>query len=301
MVLSLTIDPATPATAHLGTYHGGVYKSTDGGENWRALKSKLGDTSVSVLAIRPLTPFTLLAGSGNGSKTEACMYLGTHGNEDWMVVSLGCMVLDIAFDPVTPSNVYAGVLAGLGKSKDGGLTWKLAPMAKPGWTEPEVYALAVDPAAPATLYAGTYAGDVYKTTDSGASWQAVNVVPMSNDGRIGILALAIDPATPSTLYAGTYQGVFKSTDSAKSWQKAGAGLPTSGVSAIAINPAMPATLYIGIVGGGVFKSTDSGETWSAFNAGLTTNNIQTLVFGPETPAILYAGTDDGVFAIRQTK
>ena len=37
-----------------------------------------------------------------------------------------------------------------------------------------VYALAIDPLTPTTLYAGTYGGGVFKSTDGGASWSAVN-------------------------------------------------------------------------------------------------------------------------------
>ena len=39
-----------------------------------------------------------------------------------------------------------------------------------------ISALAVAPQSPDTLYAGTDAGSVFKSTDSGASWHAVNIV-----------------------------------------------------------------------------------------------------------------------------
>src|SRR5678815_1934026 len=37
-----------------------------------------------------------------------------------------------------------------------------------------VKALAIDPSTPATVYAGTYSGGVFKSTDGGASWSAIN-------------------------------------------------------------------------------------------------------------------------------
>ena len=64
-----------------------------------------------------------------------------------------------------------------------------------------VSALAIDPATPATLYAGT-SGGVFKSTDGGANWSAVNTGLTATN----IQALAIDPATPTTLYAGTWGG-----------------------------------------------------------------------------------------------
>jgi hypothetical protein len=70
-----------------------------------------------------------------------------------------------------------------------------------------VTALAVDPSAPATLYAGSWAADfgVFKSTDGGASWTAMNAGLTS----LFVNALAIDPSTPARIYAGTEGGVYE--------------------------------------------------------------------------------------------
>ncbi|MGZ8240736.1 MAG: WD40/YVTN/BNR-like repeat-containing protein, partial [Methylobacter sp.] len=70
--------------------------------------------------------------------------------------------------------------------------------------------LAIDPSDPMTLYAGsgdngsifmsTRGGGVFKSTDSGASWQVVNSGLPPN---LGVNVLAIDPLDGATLYAGT--------------------------------------------------------------------------------------------------
>ena len=66
------------------------------------------------------------------------------------------------------------------------------------------------------MYAGTGGGGgnpnenrgVFKTTDGGVIWQAVNT-GLTN---LNVHALAIDPGNPATVYAGTYgSGVFKIT------------------------------------------------------------------------------------------
>src|ERR1019366_4735212 len=93
----------------------------------------------------------------------------------------------LAIDPTTPSTLYAGTgyQAGTGgggvyKSTDGGGTWSAVngPTGLSGFV---VDALAIDPSTPSTLYAGT--GDpegagtgngVYKSTDGGGTWNAVN-------------------------------------------------------------------------------------------------------------------------------
>lgn len=64
-----------------------------------------------------------------------------------------------------------------------------------------VSGLAIDPRNPATIYAGTYGG-VFKSTDGGAHWQAMN----TGLNNLFVRALAIDPLNPATVYAGV--GVF---------------------------------------------------------------------------------------------
>ncbi len=109
-------------------------------------------------------------------------------------------------------------------------------------------------------------------------------------------ALAINPTAPATLYAGMdggSRGVFKSTDSGRTWAAASTGLTNPYVHALAINPTTPATLYAGTSVGGVFRSADSGGTWTAASTGLTNQQVYALVINPATPATLYAGTYGG--------
>ena len=73
-----------------------------------------------------------------------------------------------------------------------------------------INALALDPQTPATLYAGTWGvgtncGGVFKSTDGGGSWTALNA-GLTN---LHVQTLALDTSTPPRLYAGTVgSGVF---------------------------------------------------------------------------------------------
>jgi hypothetical protein len=173
-----------------------------------------------------------------------------------------------------------------------------------------VEALAIDPVTPSTLYAGTEGGGVFKSTDSGASWSAVNTGLPSGDLGPSVQALAIDPLTPSTLYAGGLadpfsgtRGMFKSTDGGASWTAINTGLTTINVRMLAIDPKTPSTLYAGTayynesMTVGVFQSTDGGASWSPVNTGLTEDlDVGTFAIDPLTPTTLYAGTyGSGVF------
>jgi uncharacterized repeat protein (TIGR02543 family) len=196
----------------------------------------------------------------------------------FVVTLVLCLVLSL-------SGVLVGVPAVRGADTG---TWTQLPLYGGG-----VFSLAINPATPTTLYAGTYSGGVFRSTDSGATWTAVNTGLTSHD----VLSLAINPAT---LYAGTWgAGIFRSTDSGATWTAVDAGLTSQDVYAIAINPAAPSTLYAGTYDG-VFRSTDSGATWTVMNTGLTNHHVQSLAIDPLAPTILYAGTTLGGGVFRST-
>jgi hypothetical protein len=223
----------------------------------------------------------------------------------------------MAFAPLLPLIYAAFLIAGAQAARAGTNVWT-----SNGPYLESVTALAIDPHTPSTLYAGTGGAGVFRSTNSGSSWSAVNTGLTGPFGAaFPVTALAIDPHTPSTLYAGTeYEygyggvGVFQSTNSGASWSAVNSGLADpSGtavsVTALAIDPHTPSTLYAGAIncpmagcsGAGVFQSTNSGSSWSAVNTGLSGDalTVNALAIDPHTPSTLYASTDAGVFSIQQ--
>ena len=93
-----------------------------------------------------------------------------------------------------------------------------------GLTSLNVSAMALSPdyTTDLTLFVGTFGG-VFKSTDGGAYWSAVNA-GLTNL-YVHALALSPDYASDRTLFAGTYSdGVFKATDGGTSWSAMNAGL-----------------------------------------------------------------------------
>ena len=166
-----------------------------------------------------------------------------------------------------------------------------------------VTGLVIDPQTPSTLYIGTSSDGVFRSTDGGNSWSAVNA-GLTN---LFIQALAIDPQTPSTLYAGTRDffgsfvvgEIFRSTDGGESWGTI-SGL-SGAITELAIDPETPTTLYattLSFFVGSVFRSTNGGERWSATSNGLPTVNtpFPALAIDPQTSSTLYVGNRGyGVF------
>lgn len=215
-VTTLVIDPQTPATLYAGSlyytpegYHGGIHKSTDGGDTWNYIISGLIDPydnfiigGISRLVIDPQAPATLYANvtlRRSGSK----IYKTTDGGRYWSPASGGApeyYITALVVDPRTPTTRYAGTDFGVYKSVDGGGSWSTA---NTGLSSLRIDHLVIDPATPTTLYASTRQGSVFKTADGGGSWSALT------DGLTHpVRDLAIDPRDTSTLYAPTTSGVF---------------------------------------------------------------------------------------------
>ena len=283
-VTSLAIDPLTPTTVYAGTYRGGVFRSTDSGDDWTAVNSGLTSQDIRCLAIDPLTPTTLYAGTWGGG-----VFRSADTGITWTAVSTGLTHHDVyalAVNPTSPTTVYAGTYGGVFRSVDSGTTWNVV---NSGLTNVHVQSLAINPLTPTTLYAGvTLGGGVFRSTDSGTTWSAVN----TGLSDCWIQSLAINPLAPAALYAGTKGGVFRSTDSGATWTGADTGLTYHVVWSLAIDPLTPTTIYAGTYGGGVFRSTDSGDHWTAENSGLTSQDIRCLAIDPGAPSTLYAGTYD---------
>ena len=154
----------------------------------------------------------------------------------------------------------------------------------------------IDTPSPTTLYAGTYAGGVFKSTNGGASWSAIN---SGLSGVYDVVALAIDPMTPSTLYASIDNLLYKTTNGGGTWSPVTTGLGGNRglfpyIHSLAINPYLTGTLYAA-ADDGVYKSTDSAGSWTNILTRLSNARILSVAIDPHTPSILYTGTDGGVF------
>src|SRR5207249_8971973 len=81
-----------------------------------------------------------------------------------------------------------------------------------------INALAIDPQTPTTLYAGTSGHGVFRSTDGGGNWSAVNTGLSTPYGAVLVNALAIAAPTPTTLYAASSVGSsVESIDGGGNW------------------------------------------------------------------------------------
>ncbi len=193
----------------------------------------------------------------------------------------------LVIDPKSPATLYVAGGSAVFKTVDRGQSWTSTPVSPSA----AVSSLAIDPVTPSTLYAGLNGGPgkVFKSTDSGASWQPG---PAAFGTPSSIQKLAIDPATPSTLYADVYPaGLFKSTNGGQTWAALPNGPKTIAASqrALVVDPGLHGTLYAIDILNGTFKSTDGGATWTHLNVDGDVDETA-LVIAPTSSATLYVAT-----------
>ena len=287
--------PITPGNLNPG----GVFTSSNAGNTWTPTSTGLLHPKVYALAIDPVSPNRIYAGTGHGVGRSR------DGGATWQTaiqalptsaslaprIAIG-YIYSLAVDPLTPARLYAGTSQGFFQSLDAGTNWTLTSTGLVSFFSvvPQVQAIAVDPVTPSTLYAATSVG-VFSSTNAATNW--VPTALYNNDVR----AIAIDPQATATLYVATTDGFYRSTDQGGLWKAFNNGLSNLFCLALAIDPQTPSTLYVGTANG-LFKSLDRGTNWNLLSLSLGfTNGLQVnaLAVNPSAPATLYAGTDQGTF------
>jgi len=211
---AITIDPRNPKVIWVGTGESwmrnsvsigdGLYKSTDGGENWTNVGLKTSEHIVKIL-IDPSatnTVYVCVPGALWSDSDDRGVYKTTDGGKTWAKIlkganlSTGCSLLSM--DATHPQTLYAGM-------------WDFR---RKGWT----FRSGGDgPTAPS-------ASALFKTTDGGATWTDLSTagtgLPVKPWGRV---AVAVAPSKPDVVYAfieavPPLNALYRSNDAGKTWK-----------------------------------------------------------------------------------
>ncbi|WP_228450023.1 F510_1955 family glycosylhydrolase [Streptomyces alkaliterrae] len=175
--------------------HHGLIESTDAGKSWKTL-SLGGEADFHALEHVHNTTY--------GYDSTKGMLRVSKDGKSWDDRAR-LQALDIAVSPNDPDTVLATTPDGIARSTDGGRTFR--PGRKPAmaflsWPAPDV------------LYGLDSRGGVHRSTDGGATWDKAGELPGAGSG-----VQALTAVDKRRVLAATADGVYESTDGAKSFAK----------------------------------------------------------------------------------
>lgn len=235
------------------------------------------------LVVDPKDPERIVVGGHEGGAVS------DDGGKTWTQASgiEGADAMGWVIDPQNPSKMYVSGHYGFYRSEDGGKTFDKD---NSGLPATDMHGLGMDPKNPETLYAYVVDRGVYRSTNSGGSWQRLS-------DEVGVMGpILVHPENPNTLYVSSMQGMrgnfSETTDGGKTWRTV-APLPGM-VMSIAQDQKNLDTFYAAN-GQRVLKSTDGGESWRTVVGGLP-SGVSAVAVSPSNPMIVYAGALDGTTA-----
>ena len=239
-----------PNTVYAGVEDAAIFRSTDGGENWKELPG--------------------LRGQATGPK--------------WQPGAGGLCLHTIILDPSNPQRMWIAIsAAGAFRSDDGGATWKPINRGLKSQYIPDpdaetghcVHHIAMNPRRPGVLFMQKH-WDVMRSDDAGDNWKEVSGNLPTDFG----FAIDVHAHEPETIYVVpiksdsehyVHEGklrVYRSRTGGNEWQPLTKGLPQRDCyvnvlrDAMAVDSLDKCGVYFGTTGGQVYASADAGDSWA---------------------------------------
>ena len=250
----------------------GLYKSVDGGSNWKKVGFEKSER-ISSIEIHPTNSQVMYVGVLGAlwsDSQERGVYKSEDGGATWTQVlytdqKTGCA--DIIMDPKDPNTLYASM-------------WEFR-------------------RTPWSFNSGGANSALYKSTDAGKTWNRIhNGYPA---GKMGRIAVAVAPSDNNILYSVVESevkeksGLYKSTDGGQSWEfkngDFGLVVRPFYFSRIVIDPRNPDVVVKAGLRGSI--SRDGGSTFR--NLGNMHADIHDILFDIHNSDRMYVGTDGGLY------
>ncbi len=265
-----TGEPWTRNSVSVGA---GVFKTTNGGEDWNFMGLEGTDNIADIIINPQNSDEVFVAALGNiwEPNAERGVFKTSDGGKSWRKVlfvdeNTGCS--DLAIDPENPNVMFAGM-------------WDFRRK-------------------PYTFRSGGSGSGLYKSTDGGESWEKItDGLP---EGELGRIAVAISPVNTNIVYAlieAKESALYRSLDKGETWEKRS----TSGIvgerpfyfSAIIPDPVDTNRFYK--PGFTLYVSDDGGYSYTTpfVEGGRLHSDIHTVWVNPNNNRHLYIGTDGGFY------
>jgi photosystem II stability/assembly factor-like uncharacterized protein len=301
-------------TLYLGTAAGGLWKSTNGGEQWQRLSDSLDSPSIGAIHVRAgakASEDEVWVGTGEAYAGGCAGYFGqglyqsTNGGGAFVARNgSGTNELTLSFiNGIDRGPGNSGVIlvggggrctggssagSGVYRSTDGGLNWTRT-------LTGVSMDVRFDPADALIAYAAVNGSGIFKSTDAGVTWINVLATTASH------VRLARATADAALLVALTNSTLYRSTDAGTAWTPVNSSACDGQCSynlAVDAHPTDAARVMVGAIR--PYLSSNGGSTLTAMTAtwggGQTVHqDIHIVQFSRNTPERLWIGSDGGLW------
>ena len=320
---AVTGVPGKPNLYYFGGTGGGVWRTEDGGHSWENISDGFFGGSIGSVAVAPSDHNVIYVGGGEKTVRGNVSYgYGVWKSEDagktWKQMGLekSRHISRIRIHPNDPDIVYAAAMGdlfkdtrdrGVYKSTNGGRTWKKVLFAN---ETAGAFDLTFDPNNHRILYASTWrlrrtpydlssggeGSALWKSTDSGETWENLSEKEGMPKGTLGIIGVAVSPANSQRVWAiveNNDGGVFRSEDGGETWKRINQSRSLRQrawyYSNIIADPQDEDVVYVMNVR--YHKSKDGGKTFKPSNA--PHGDHHDLWIAPENPQRMVIADDGG--------
>ncbi|MCP9767128.1 hypothetical protein EGI22_04345 [Lacihabitans sp. LS3-19] len=320
---AIKVDPKNPDqiiwvgtgeiwTRNSVTIGDGIYKTTDGGQNWNHMGLPKSER-ISSIKINPNNTDEVFVGVLGGlwsDSEDRGVYKTSDGGKTWNKIfyinaSTGCS--DLVMDPNDANIMYAsfwqfrrtaysfdsgGENSGLYKTTDGGKTWNKIHNGFPNGKLGRI-AIALAPSNSKILYSVIESEKdedkgLYRSDDAGANWTRTN-------GDFGLVVrpfyfsrIVVDPKNPDIVLKAGLNGSL-SRDGGKTFKNIGGGIHAD-VHDFWFDLHDSNRIYL-CDDGGVYRSYDGGSIWDMVK-GIPVSQFYQVAIDNQTPYKVYGGLQD---------
>lgn len=237
-----------PDLYYFGSTGGGVWRTKDGGQTWENITDGYFGGSIGAVTVSKSDPNVIYVGGGEVTvRGNVSSGYGIWKSEDagntWKQMGLekSRHIPRIAIHPNNPDIVYAGVMGniykptterGVYKSIDGGKNWRKTLFVN---EDAGVVDFIMDPTNPRILYASTWrvrrtpyslssggeGSALWKSTDSGETWEEISKNKGFAKNTLGIIGVTVSPLNNQRVWAMVENkdqgGLYRSEDGGKTW------------------------------------------------------------------------------------
>ncbi len=262
----------------VGTNNGGIFRSTDRGQNWEQYELINTDNGYDVNGIEYHSDNNIYA-SVHGYVINKSLFVSTNSGNSWSHIGVGNNTqygLTTLYIDQT-DKIYCGEFSKFFWTTNAGVQWVNQPCSF-SWIKDMVSN------GNGIVLAGTYGNGIYRSTNNGIGFIE------SGLANSNVRAVAVDKL--GVFYAGS-EGLYKSTDNGVTWIEI---IPPSTISTV-YDIKVSNNNIILAAGRGLFISSDDGVTWQSVQSGV--ENTYLTCISLDSLDNVYVGSNNGVYLLNE--